>query len=260
MRTRACRARSAERRRAQERLSVQHAVAQVAAQQVSLAEAAPHFLQAICEHLDWQLGELWTVDPVGKVMRLASRWYPHQGTDAVSPGITGFVADSLGWTFPKGEGLPGRVWQDGAPAWEHDLEGSTVFLRTEAARRAGLHRVFAFPLRDGGENEGAGVMVFLGKETGAPDPELVVTMNTLAGQIAQFTERCRAETSLRASQTRFTAFMEHAPGRRLHQGRGGPFPLWQPDAAGPVRDAPGGLARQDGRGPLAGRGPRPPRA
>ncbi len=70
----------ADRRRAQQRLGVQHAVAHIAAKNVTLAQAAPLFLQSIGEYLDWQVGELWTVDPATNRLRLTNHWHPVAGT------------------------------------------------------------------------------------------------------------------------------------------------------------------------------------
>ena len=196
-----------QRREAQGRLAVQGAVAHIAAGNVTLAQAAPLFLREVCAHLHWQLGELWTVDPATQHLRLADHW--HAGLDAAATAC--FVEATRHWTFVKGDGLPGRAWADGTALWEHDLQANPRFLRTAEAQEAGLGRAFAFPLGLGADDRPAGIMVFLGREQGPPDDELVGTMNTLAGQIAQFTERCRAEAALRASQTRFSAFIENAP-------------------------------------------------
>ena len=200
-----------ERRRAQQRLGVQHAVAQVAAGEISLAAAAPKLLQSICEHLDWQVGEWWTMHPSDQIMRLAGCWRNPGNTPEEARLLAGFAEASRDRTFIRGEGLPGRAWAAGSPIWEHDLSESGCFLRAGAAQKAGLRRAFAFPLRDGDDGGVRSVIVFLSSEPGAPDPELVATMDTLAGQVAQFTERCHAAARLRASQARFTAFMENAP-------------------------------------------------
>ncbi len=95
--------------------------------------------------------------------------------------------------------------------WEDHLQENPRFLRTAPARAAGLNRAVGFPLRRRSDDQISGVMVFLSKEQDAPDGELVATMDTLAGQLTQFTERCGAEAGLRASQARFTAFIENAP-------------------------------------------------
>ena len=45
------------------------------AQSVSLAEAAPAILRAICESLDWDFAALWIVDRDGNVLRCVETWY-----------------------------------------------------------------------------------------------------------------------------------------------------------------------------------------
>ena len=201
----------AERRRAQQRLSVQHEVARIAAQSVSLAQAVPRLLQCIGEHLDWEVGEFWSVDAAANRMRVVGHWHAHDGNPVQAAGNAEFVRESRRWTFAQGEGLPGRVWAHGEPAWDYNLQGNSCFFRSAQAQTAGLHRAFAFPLRTGQDDLVTSAMVFLSKEPGAPDGDLVATMSTLAGQIAQFAERCRAEAGLLASQARFTAFIENAP-------------------------------------------------
>ena len=201
----------ADRRRAQRRLAVQHDVARIADEHASLAQAAPDFLRAIGENLGWQVGELWCADPAARVMRCTHRWASAAGSSGETAQLARFADSSRERTFPKGEGLPGRTWLEKTARWELDLGNEHRFLRVTEAARAGLRRAFAFPLRADDGEECNAVMVFLGREPGAPDPELVAAMNTVAGQIAQCTERCRASAALRASQARFTAFMENAP-------------------------------------------------
>ena len=201
----------AERRRTQRRLDLQSAVAQVAAGNVALAEALPAFLRAICEHLDWPVGELWTVDPAANRLRRADHWHSTAGGPAEAAANAAFAEASRPWTFAPGEGLPGRVWSRGVSLWDHHLPDGVQFLRTLSAREAGLQRAFAFPLRGGGDDRITGVLMFLSREPGAPDVELVTALHTVVGQITQFTDRCRAEAGLRASQARFTTFIEHAP-------------------------------------------------
>ena len=201
----------AERRRAQQSLSVQHEVAHIAAQSVSLAQATPRLLRCIGEHLGWEIGEFWSVDPATNKLRMVGYWHARDGDPAQAAGNAEFVRASRQWTFASGEGLPGKVWSEGKLAWDYDLQGSACFLRSTPASAAGLRRAFAFPLRTGQEDLVTSAMLFLSKEQGAPDADLVATMETLAGQVAQFAERCRAEAGLLASQARFTAFIENAP-------------------------------------------------
>ncbi len=200
----------AERRRAQERIGVQHAVARVSAESLSMAEAAPRFLEAICTHLDWQLGELWTEDPAAGVLRLSEGW--RQAADVFAAARQEhFRAGSETRQFAPGAGLPGRVWQTGEPCWVEDLSADETFQRGELAREAGLRSAFALSLPDGtGERTGR-VLVFFSADAAPPDPELVATMKTLVSLIGQFGERCRTQADLQAVQARLTAFLQHTP-------------------------------------------------
>ncbi len=146
----------AERRRAQEQLGVQHAIARVAAESSTVSEAAPRFLEAVCAHLDWQMGELWMVDRAAGFMRLSDGWHRPEGATPEAIRLEHFAAGSQFWHFESGSGLPGRVWRDDVPHWIHDVQTDPTFPRSAMARDAGLHRAFALPLHDG---EKAGVTV-----------------------------------------------------------------------------------------------------
>ena len=200
----------AERRHAQERLGVQHAVTRVAAESMSLEDASPRFLEAICTHLDWQLGELWTADSETDALGLAVSWtQPANASSASQPGH--FRDGSRSWRFTDVEGLPGLVWQEGRPQWIEDVLKDTRFQRMDLAREAGLHRAFALPLREGEGGRTRRVLLFFSADTGAPDPELAATMDTLVSLISQFGERCRAQVALQTVQSRLTTFLEHTP-------------------------------------------------
>ena len=175
-----------ERRRAQQRLSVQHEVAHIAAESVSLAQATPRLLRCIGEHLDWEVGELWSVDAATNRMRVVGHWYAQGSGPLQTEANAEFVRASRQWTFGNGEGLPGKAWADGEPRWDHHLQSSSCFLRSAQALAAGLHRAFAFPLRTGQDDLVTSAMVFLSKEHGVPDADMIATMDTIAGQIAQF--------------------------------------------------------------------------
>src|SRR5207248_2204593 len=63
-----------ERRQAEQRQQVQHAVTQVLAEAASLDEAIPRILQRVGSELDWPVGILWKVDPAANVLRQAEAW------------------------------------------------------------------------------------------------------------------------------------------------------------------------------------------
>ena len=174
-----------ERKQAEQRLAAQYATAQVLAESATLREAAPRILQAICESLDWEHGALWNVDREADRLRCVETWH--------TPGIgfPRFDALSRQTAFPRGVGLPGRVWASGKPAWIPDVVQDTNFPRAPVAAKEGLHAAFGFPILLGPEV--LGIIEFFSREIRQPDEELLKMLSTIGSQLGQFSERRRAE-------------------------------------------------------------------
>jgi PAS domain S-box-containing protein len=181
-----------DRKRAEQRLVAQHTVTQVLAEAATLEEATPRVLQAVCECLVWDLGELWRIDRAAGVLRCVEVWHK------VSLEAPHFVATSHERTFRPGIGLPGRVWASREPAYIPDVVHDANFPRAPIAAREGLHAAFAFPILLGGDV--VGVMAFFSQEIRHPDQDLLEMMATIGSQIGQFIERKRAEEELRRSE------------------------------------------------------------
>lgn len=175
----------ARRARAERRLAAQYAVSCVLAESASLAEAAPGILQAIGEGLEWELGVLWHVDPEHNVLCCTQTWH------APAVPIGQFEAVSRQMTFRPGVGLPGRVLDNGEPAWIADVLRDTNFPRLKTAAEVGFHAAFAFPIKSGGEV--LGVAEFLNHRIQPPDSDLLQMVSTLGNQIGQFIVRKRME-------------------------------------------------------------------
>lgn len=173
------------RKRLERRLTVQYEAARILAEAESLGAAAAKLLQAICESLGWDMGQLWIVDR--EVEKLA--WVASWQTSSLEAGE--FEEASRSRVFSSGDGLPGRIWADGAPHWIHDISGDGNFPRGVFASRANLHSAFGFPIKLG--DEVSGVMEFFTRERLASDPTLLETMAAIGNQIGQFVKRKRAE-------------------------------------------------------------------
>ena len=91
-----------ERKRAEERLRVQHTVAQILAEAVTIEEAAPRILRAMGECLGWDVGALWRVDRQAEALRCVELW--HKASievpefERIQPGV--HVRSGLGTTGP----------------------------------------------------------------------------------------------------------------------------------------------------------------
>jgi sigma-B regulation protein RsbU (phosphoserine phosphatase) len=178
-----------ERKRREQHLSAEHAATRVLAESATLSEATPKILQAICESLGWDLGELWSVDASANVLRCVESWH-RQSVD-----VSEFEAETSQITFAPGVGL---AWS-GLGECCHRL-GLLIllkmgtFLRSSIAAKVGLHAAFGFPILSGDER--LGVMTFFSREIQPPDADLLKMMAAIGSQIGQFIKRKQAEEEL----------------------------------------------------------------
>lgn len=171
-----------ERRDAEHRAAVQYAVTRILAESATFETAGPKILQAICEGLSFEAGEVWLRE--GYLLRCAHTWSRTARTGE-------FSRHSRNLTFGLGEGLPGRVWETARAQWVVDLERDPWFRRRDLARAAGLYSAAAFPLQLG--EHVLGVMGFFSDAVGEPNTLLLDMMTSIGSQIGQFIERKQAE-------------------------------------------------------------------
>lgn len=174
-----------DRKRLERRLIAQYTAARILAEAESLAEAAPMLLQAICESLGWELGQLWIVDREANVLRWLAKW---QVAALKAPE---FEDASRNRSFVPGAGLPGRIWATGTSDWISDIATDTNFPRGPFAAKAGLRSAFGFPIILG--SEVSGVMEFFSRDSQIPDQLLLDMISGIGSQIGQFVERKNAE-------------------------------------------------------------------
>jgi serine phosphatase RsbU (regulator of sigma subunit) len=180
------------RKQGERRLAAVHAVTCALARSASLKEAAAPVLQTVGETLRCDLGVLWQVDAAADVLRCAAVWHV--------PGVeaTEFERFSRQITFARGEGLPGRAWGTGEPAWVAEAP----FPRSVAALRNEPCGALAFPLRS--DTNTLGVLEFFSPDLRQPDGDLFPLVTHLGSQIAQFIERRQAERVVHARAREFS--------------------------------------------------------
>src|SRR5215471_533231 len=189
-----------ERKEAEQRLVVEHAVAQILADAATIEDAAPKILQTICERLGWDLGTLWHIDDQAGVLRCVLLWRKHS-VEAVQ-----FEAATRASTFAAGDALPGQVWASGVAACIPDITQDPTLLRASIAASEGLHATFAFPILLG--DEVVGVVELVSREVRQSESNLLEMMTALGSQIGQFIERKRVEVALRESEERFRTLIQ----------------------------------------------------
>jgi PAS domain S-box-containing protein len=182
-----------ERRRAEQRLLVQYRVTRILADATTVGEAIPKILQTMCECLGWELGAVWRIDPIERVLRCAELWC----TSSVE--AAQFEAVTRKSTFGPGSGLPGRVWETRAPAYIPNLGHDAAFRSADIASRQVLRAAVAFPILLGCEV--TGVIGFISRDVSQPHQELLVVLANIGSQIGEFAKRTAAvdELQLRVS-------------------------------------------------------------
>ena len=189
-----------DRMRAEVLQSARFAVTQALVTSPGWEKAAPHVLEGLCQSLDWELGEYWEVDPQREQMHFVVSWKrPGRDTSV-------YEATAPQYSYRRGEGLAGRVWEGARPVSVTDLAKDTS-PRSAAALSAGLHGLVGFPVRSGRR-----VVGMISLATWAPrqlDEALLGVMNDIGTQIGEFVERKRAEAALQESEKRMRSVLDN---------------------------------------------------
>jgi PAS domain S-box-containing protein len=178
-----------QRRQAEESLRVQFSLAQALAHSASFDEARHALLRAIGLEMGWCIGLLWMVDADGEKLSCTGHW----ARDPLDP--AGFIEATRGFSFARGEALPGRAWASSSTEWHPDLAGDPACPRAALALRHSLHCAVAMPIHLGGKV--FGVAEFLSNRCEFPDEARLHTFAALGTHIGQFFERMQAEEALR---------------------------------------------------------------
>ena len=183
------------RRRAHDRLRAQLALTRLLSGDADVQLTARRVMQTICEHLDWDIGALWELDPERSRLRFIDEWH----TDAISADLARFVSATA--TFERGRGIPGTVWEKGEALWITDFRDFQRFPRAALASQAGMQTALAFPIVH--DQRFVGVMEFFSREHRAPDEELLSVMTLIGAQLGDYMDRRHTAQALRESEERY---------------------------------------------------------
>jgi PAS domain S-box-containing protein len=181
-----------ERRVAERRLASEHGVTRILADAHSLSEAVPRILCSLGECLGCVFAAFWRVESNARFARCTDTW------QARGVSLESFDALCRGMSFERGVGLPGRVWENGTPAWISELAADRNFPRFETAASVGLRSGFAFPIKV--KQHTLGIMEFFLPHRAEPDDRLLNMMCAIGSEIGQFIEKKDAEDALAASE------------------------------------------------------------
>ena len=181
-----------ERRQAETMHAVQLAVGLALEESVTLSEAVPKILRALCELQGWTLGVLWLVDPHDQALHCNALW--HRASSLLDT----FTQTYQSLSLAQNAGLAGRAWKTGTAAFSPDILKEADFPAQEAARRADLHGAIAFPISTG--KNILGIIECFISEVLCPTPSRLERLSELGTMISQFLNRKELERQLRQAQ------------------------------------------------------------
>jgi PAS domain S-box-containing protein len=181
-----------ERRRVEEEVSLLHTIIMEVAAAPDLTASLEVVLRRVCEKTGWAIGQAWIVRNDDDCLECSPAWF------SVVAGLERFRAVSETTRFRSGEGLPGRVWVSGHPAWIRDVTLDPNFPRAEAARDVGLRGALGIPIVAAGKV--VAVIEFFVQEHRDEDERLTKVIATVAAELDLVVERKQAEDALREQE------------------------------------------------------------
>jgi diguanylate cyclase (GGDEF)-like protein/PAS domain S-box-containing protein len=181
-----------ERKQAERRQAMEHAVSRVLAEAQSLDVAITRTLQTICETMGWDYGDRYEYCEELGALRRREMW----AID--TPEMAAFSSAAAHRTVKPdatGAGLVRRTFAAGKPVWVADISREPGLQRHVFLERAGLHGAFAFPLIASGQV--LGVLEFFHRDVREPDPMLIEVAQSIGSHIGQFIVRMQAEEAVK---------------------------------------------------------------
>lgn len=159
-------------------------------------ELLTEIVAALGRSLELAAVAFWRPDPEGTTLTCAHFW--RSGAAGAS-----LARASEGLRLRRGEGLPGRVWASGSPAWVHHLDRDSNYPRRRAAAEDGLSSAWAVPVQH--RRRTVGVLELYPTAAQAPDEALLSLSGVVGLRMGQAIRATQVE-----QERRRLAEQEHA--------------------------------------------------
>jgi PAS domain S-box-containing protein len=174
-----------------------HRATALAAQTDSLSDALQGCIDIVCELTGWPVGHVYLPAGNGGDQLIPTPIWHLEENDRYQ-----MLHDAtMQRCFALGEGLPGRIWQSGEPAWIRNVQEDSNFPRKRPG--IGVKGAFGFPIKI--RDTLVAVLEFYTSEEMAPDDNLLVIVRSVGEQVGRVIERKRAEEALLEAKERAEA-------------------------------------------------------
>jgi GAF domain-containing protein len=177
-----------DRKRAERRLAMHDAIADILTTAAGITDAYPQILKAMCDTLEWKVGILWRMDYQRQALGAAAIWPPD------SPQAQAMSSPTPNWALTPDVGLAGQAWDIRKPIWIKDIADYPKDPRNQTALKVGLHAGFAIPICLAGNTRA--VLEFFSPFPEETDDMLLQRLSTIGFQIGQLIEREHKERRL----------------------------------------------------------------
>ncbi|RQP26759.1 bifunctional diguanylate cyclase/phosphodiesterase [Piscinibacter terrae] len=177
-----------QRRKAVMRMRLEHEVAQLLVCDGEHETVMSGALAAVCSHIGWDCGSLWTIRD-NSAVRCSAAW--QEGTDEA---IEQFVRISRTLSYRADEGSLGRAFLAGEAVVVDTSRSTDHFTRDALAGQAGLVSGLIVPMLSVGKSS---ALELFSRRPFDIDSDMLDTLRAIGLQLAQYEQRKHAEQALR---------------------------------------------------------------
>jgi PAS domain S-box-containing protein len=179
-------------------------VAIIANQSDSVEQAFQAALDRVCQHLDWPVGHVYM--PVEE----AQENFVDTGFWSLHPpeGFKKLVQASRQRSFTRGEGVVGRVIDQGRPEWIDDVTQHASCLRTQDGDDLGIRSCLLLPVLVG--RRVVAVLEFFSSQAVAPEKDLLEVFEQVGTQLGRVVERAQGVESLKERENKIRMLLKTA--------------------------------------------------
>lgn len=169
-------------------------------------QAVRSILKFICTTAKWSVGHAYILSPDQNKVTSSGLWYIEPSERLT---LRNFVNATKKMEFPRGTGMPGRVWETKEPVWVYDLHENNNSLRINLCPEVDLHSAFAFPVFNQA-GELVLILEFFSHDYIHQSDVLINYLKTLSLQLGSSVSRLTMEDKVRISEMKYRSVIEGA--------------------------------------------------
>lgn len=181
-----------ERKNFEQRLAIEQQLAVGLSSPSGSEELLESVLKSLCLNLSCTLGEVLLADSEAGLLRTIKTFCPEDSPSAVS------LLEKN--SFEKGEGVPGRVWNEEKIIWSSLEDLKPVMDRYDAAWEAGIRTIVGFPILF--HSQVLGVVDLFSRDKMESESGLKDLFFSIGNQLGQFLMRKTMEERIKISEER----------------------------------------------------------